>query len=317
MARLTTLYIWGFFTNFTFEDNALSGLDELTYLYIWYLQTNLDLFSRETFPSLIRFDLSYSQFTTLEQAFFQRQKNLYSITAYSTPFHCDCKMAWINYAVSDLNWSIYGICDTPSLLNGNSIVDSSNYFNCPSNQSYHCFSNTFICPPESSCVNTADSAYCDCGDGYTFNETSNLCEEIDQCSASNCEHICTNSVGSYTCSCFPGYSLVSSHVCIDFDECSSTNNCDHICTNSVGSFTCSCLPGYSLVSSHVCIDFDECSSNKCEHICTNTVGSYICSCLPGFTLELDLFSCVSSGDSQLTSQIFIAITSLLLLISLL
>ena len=126
--------------------------------------------------------------------------------------HCGCEVAWIPYVTTTLGWPITGTCGTPVSYNGNSIDDSSNYINCTV-QSYHCLNDTFVCPPGSICVNTADSAYCDCGVGYTFNQTSNLCEDINECSGSHsCEQICTNSVGSYTCSCMPGFTLQSDNL---------------------------------------------------------------------------------------------------------
>ena len=82
LTLLRRLQLSAFFTDFTFEDNALSGLNGLTDL---YLRTNLDLVSNETFPSLIQFDL-YSTVTTLEQSFFERQKELSSVYVYSQPF---------------------------------------------------------------------------------------------------------------------------------------------------------------------------------------------------------------------------------------
>ena len=275
LTRLRTLTLREFFTNFTFEANALSGLDGLTSLYTYNLQTNLDLLSQETFPSLIRFDLRYSTVTTLEQRFFERQKQLTTIDGDYNPFHCGCEMAWVSHVTTNLGWSVSGTCETPSGLNGNSISNSSNYINCPNNQSFHCFNDTFICPPESICVNTADSAYCDCGDGYTLNGTNNLCEDIN--------------------------------------ECTGTNSCEHICTNTVGSYTCSCNTGFTLQPPYSCEDTDECSTdNSCEHTCTNTVGSYTCSCNSGFTLQSDMSFCVSSGVNQPIAGTYFLLFSLLL-----
>ena len=208
LKRLTVLSLGDFPTNFTFEENALAGLDVLELLYITYLETNLEFVTNETFPNLIGFDLRHSAVSTLAQEFFGRQKELTTIYAYTNPFHCDCEMAWVSHVTSNLGWSVSGTCDTPSGLNGNFISNSSNYNNCPNNQSYHCLNDTFICPPGINCVNTADSAYCDCGDGYTLNGTNNLCEDINECTGTNsCEHNCTNSVGSYSCSCNSGFTL--------------------------------------------------------------------------------------------------------------
>ena len=202
---VTALNLSGFFSDFTFDENALAGVDGVKELYIYQLP-NFDLLEKQTFPNLRVF---VTDSVTLPQEFFESQKALSTIIAIINPFHCDCEMAWLSYVSNELGWSVTGTCETPASLNGNSIADSSNYISC-SAQSYHCFNDTFICPTESICVNTADSAYCDCGEGYAVNETSTSCEDINECSsANNCEHTCANTAGSYTCSCKFGFSLES------------------------------------------------------------------------------------------------------------
>ena len=126
LTRLRHLELWRFFTNFTFEDNSLSGLDGLTELYTSSLQTIFDLLSKETFPSLILLNLRYSSVTTLEQRFFEKQKELSTVIGLDNPFHCGCEMAWVGHVATNLGWSVSGTCDTPSGLNGNSIFNSSN-----------------------------------------------------------------------------------------------------------------------------------------------------------------------------------------------
>ena len=274
---LTELILQGFSSDFTFDENALSGLNELERLAIPQLPS-FDLLAEQTFPKMTEFTLLFTNLVTLPQEFFERQKALTKLTVLINPFHCDCEMAWLSYVSNELGWSVIGTCETPASLNRKSITNSSNYISC-SAQSYHCFNDTFICPTESICVNTADSAYCDCGEGYAINETNTSCEDIDECSsANNCEQNCTNTVGSYNCSCSPGYTFQPPYSCEDIYECSSANNC--------------------------------------KQNCTNTVGSYTCSCMPGFSLQSDMFSCVS-GVSQLTAQALIALISLLLQIYLL
>ena len=277
---LTQLSLYSFPTDFTFEENALSGMDALIYLQIQNSRTNIDFLINSTFPSLTQLYLRDTETTTLYQTFFERQKALSRIDANTVnPFHCDCRMAWLSHVSNELGWTVIGTCATPASLSGNSIADSSNYLSCPSNQSYHCFNDTFICPQESSCVNTADSAYCECGEGYTLNASNNTC--------------------------------------LDTNECSTTNSCEHNCTNTIGSHECSCMAGYSLEPDlFSCRDTNECSTdNSCEQICTNTIGSHECSCMSGYSLEPDLFSCVKSGVRQLTAQAVTAVLSLLLLIT--
>ena len=277
LARLNLL---DFYTNFTFEENSLSGMDALTHLYIRYSQTNIDFITNSTFPSLTHFYLFDTATTTLYQTFFERQKALGVIDANTgNQLHCDCRMAWLSHVTSELGWTVIGTCTTPASLYGRSIADSSNYLSCPNNQSYHCFNNTFICPQGSSCVNTADSAYCECGEGYTLHASNNTCR--------------------------------------DTNECSTDNNCEQNCNNTIGSHECSCISGFSLEPDlFSCRDTNECSTaNSCEHNCTNTIGSYGCSCMAGYSLEPDLFSCVKSGVCQLTAREVTAVMSLLLLIT--
>ena len=277
---LEQLYLHNFPTNFTFEENALSGMDALNHLQIQNSPTNIDFLTNSTFPSLRQLYLRDTATTTLYQTFFERQKALNIISANTgNQFHCDCRMAWLSHVSTELGWTVIGTCTTPASLSGNSISDSSNYLSCPQNQSYQCFNDTFICPQGSSCVNTADSAYCECGEGYTLHASNNTC--------------------------------------LDTNECSTDNNCEHICTNIIGSYGCTCMSGYSLEPDlFSCRDTNECSTaNNCEHTCTNTIGSHECSCMSGYSLEPDLFSCVKSGVCQLTARAVTAVMSLLLLIT--
>ena len=157
---LIELSLSGFFSDFTFEENALAGLNEVEILIIYKLP-NFDLLAKQTFPSLREFTLEDTDIITLEQEFFARQKALMTISVPYNPFHCDCEMAWLSYVSTELGWTVTGTCDTPVNLKGNSIADSSNYISCSNKQSYNCLSDTFICPPSTRCANTVDSAYCD------------------------------------------------------------------------------------------------------------------------------------------------------------
>ena len=160
---LTQMILEGFFSDFTSDENALAGLNELKQLTINQLPS-FDLLAGQIFPSLGEFTLQVTNLVTLPQDFFKRQKALTKLTVAGNPFRCDCEMAWLSYVSNELGWTVTGTCNTPASLNGKSIADSSHYIGCP-NQSYHCLNDTFICPTESICVNTADSAYCDCGEG--------------------------------------------------------------------------------------------------------------------------------------------------------
>ena len=304
---LTRLYLLDFYTDFTFEENVLSGLDTLTYLDIRYSQTNIDFLINDTFPSLTKLYLFYTATTTLYQTFFERQKALSIIDAtYVNQFHCDCKMAWLSHVTTELGWTVLGTCATPASLSGNSITDSTNYLSCPNNQSYHCFNDTIICPQGISCVNTGDSAYCDCGEGYTLHASTSTCLDTNECSTTNdCGQICINNIGSYECSCMSGYSLEPDlFSCRDTNECSTTNDCGQICINNIGSYECSCMSGYSLEPDlFSCRDTNECSTtNDCGQICINNIGSYECSCMSGYSLEPDLFSCRDTNECSTTND---------------
>ncbi|CAF1500938.1 unnamed protein product, partial [Adineta ricciae] len=56
---------------------------------------------------------------------------------------------------------------------------------------------------------------CICKDGYRMNQTTGLCEDIDECRERViCDHYCVNTLGSYQCSCHENYQLKSDkHTC--------------------------------------------------------------------------------------------------------
>lgn len=56
---------------------------------------------------------------------------------------------------------------------------------------------------------------CICKDGYRMNQTTGLCEDIDECRERViCDHYCVNTLGSYHCSCHENYQLKSDkHTC--------------------------------------------------------------------------------------------------------
>jgi hypothetical protein len=56
---------------------------------------------------------------------------------------------------------------------------------------------------------------CVCQAGYRMNETTGMCEDIDECRERLvCDHYCINTLGSYRCSCQEFYQLKSDkHTC--------------------------------------------------------------------------------------------------------
>ena len=106
---LTRLYLLGFFTNFTFEENTLSGMDTLTRLDIRDSPTDIDFIINDTFPGLTQLYLRDTATTTLYETFFERQKALNRIDANTgNQFHCDCKMAWLTHVATELGWAVLG-----------------------------------------------------------------------------------------------------------------------------------------------------------------------------------------------------------------
>ena len=158
LTNLTELSLRVDYPYTTIDANAFAGLSTITFLRI-VDSLNIDFILSYTFPNLISIRILDDGLTTLDQEFFQRQKALTRIDARTNPFNCSCEMAWVNHVRDNLGWSAGGSCS-----NGNSIGDSSNYVNCTLT-SYLCFNSTFLCPSASTCVNTVDSAYCECDSG--------------------------------------------------------------------------------------------------------------------------------------------------------
>jgi hypothetical protein len=57
--------------------------------------------------------------------------------------------------------------------------------------------------------------HCVCQSGYRMNETTGMCEDINECRERLvCDHYCINTLGSYRCSCHEQYQLKSDkHTC--------------------------------------------------------------------------------------------------------
>ena len=171
LVNLTVLYLRVNYPNTTFETNAFAGLNTMTFLRI-VDSPNVDFVHSYTFPNLESIRMRFDELTTLDQDFFQRQKALTKLDARSNPFNCTCEMAWVSHVADNLGWRVDGTC-----YNGNDIQDSSNYVNCTVS-SYLCFNSTYICPSDSTCVNTVDNAYCECDSGTQV-------QPGDECSDAN------------------------------------------------------------------------------------------------------------------------------------
>uniref|UniRef100_A0A1A8J1P1 Fibulin-1 n=2 Tax=Nothobranchius kuhntae TaxID=321403 RepID=A0A1A8J1P1_NOTKU len=166
------------------------------------------------------------------------------------------------------------------------------------------------------CVNVVGSYRCECRAGFSFNNVTGHCEDINECrhhARLLCSHACENTEGSYRCSCIPGFTLAhDSRNCDDINEClAGMHNCGdgQVCVNTEGSFHCQrlvrCDPGYQLTDSNSCQDIDECvlGTHNCgaNFVCINTPGSFHCntvSCPPGYHLSADGTRCEDVDECQ-------------------
>lgn len=158
LTNLIDLFLTVDSPNTTFDANAFVGLNTITSMRLTDAP-NIDFILSNTFPALENIQLRNDKLISLNQEFFQRQKSLSLITAYDNPFNCSCDMAWVSHVTDKFGLEVFGTCS-----NGNLITNSSNYVNCPIS-SYLCFNATFLCPSDSTCVNTVDNAYCGCNSG--------------------------------------------------------------------------------------------------------------------------------------------------------
>ena len=282
------------------EDDAFAGLNTVKNLYFEY-PFELERLRNTTFQNLNLISFTNCGFTKLDYAFFQQQQRLRTILAPRQNFHCDCDLQWTSIVSNSFDLTISGVCSTPIELKGNQIANISNYLNCTPTQSFQCFNKSFTCPDFSACVNTVDSAYCDCDEGRQMFE--NECILVIDCAVNNggCDQLCYITNGIHHCACAQGYSLIPGedrNSCDDINECISPMPCGHLCTNTHGSYICSCRLGYVLTDTSGCADIDECVTNNggCSQICNNVIGSYDCDCMAGFKVGTDLFSCTDINE---------------------
>ena len=73
---------------------------------------------------------------------------------------------------------------------------------------------------------------CVCQSGYRMNETTGMCEDIDECRERLiCDHYCINTLGSYRCSCKENYQLKT-----DKHTCTIRTNQKYILPSLIGLF---------------------------------------------------------------------------------
>ncbi|KAL0829600.1 hypothetical protein ABMA28_003107 [Loxostege sticticalis] len=103
-----------------------------------------------------------------------------------------------------------------------------------------------------------------CQPGYRHNDTTNTCDDIDECT-------------------------------IEYNQCHATQ----LCVNTQGGYRCTCSPGFSsLGAGQRCLDINECEqeTSGCEYACVNVAGGYVCACPRHLRLHLDKHHCVSPSS---------------------
>ena len=93
-----------------------------------------------------------------------------------------------------------------------------------------CLSTDAVCPLGNECENTFGSYYCECNPGYQYNEVTETCDDLDECSptsficsgrSDSTNFVCMNTVGTYHCHCKPGLDSSGFGDCLDWNECFS------------------------------------------------------------------------------------------------
>ncbi len=171
------------------------------------------------------------------------------------------------------------------------------------------------CPHGEKCVsNPGGSNVCVCVQGYTRDQTTKQCRDVDECTENSkmacaVNAICKNLPGSYECKCADGfygnpyeqcevcdspecqcqppYTLVGNNCilagCSDKQKCPPGAECISI---TGGISYCACPKGFRTQPDGSCVDINECLENQncCafDAICTNTIGGFSCQCPEGY-----------------------------------
>ena len=94
------------------------------------------------------------------------------------------------------------------------------------------------CPANSS---PDDDFDCACDPGY--NDTDNICMEINECTPNPCENggTCIDLMNAYSCECVPGYT--DDNCATSIDSCTCENG--GTCRSGSGAVTCECPDRYA------------------------------------------------------------------------
>ena len=165
-----------------------------------------------------------------------------------------------------------------------------------------------ICGPNAKCYNALGKHRCECNDGYAMNQTTNRCEDKDECetnenSCLKTTSTCKNLVGSYKCECKPGFRASENDKnCINIDECNEkVNICHHNCLDKPGSYECTCYEDYVLQSDNrTCVEQDLCRRDQfCDGVCEKKNDEYICKkCATGFSWDPAKGKCISENECK-------------------
>lgn len=172
----------------------------------------------------------------------------------------------------------------------------------------------FDCQIHANCVNTVGSYTCECANGFIFDEATETCQDIDECTNNNCSQICRNTLGSYLCECHPGYiqDPEDQFKCLVDDPCVQID-CSRLPNGVCHKGECICRAGFNSLYIHfntdygdpedlvnsptqhhgqkLCVDIDECKMATQNQIslcnseiseCVNLQGGYMCACSEGF-----------------------------------
>ena len=156
------------------------------------------------------------------------------------------------------------------------------------------------CGEGATCVLIGDEARCLCPSGYTLEEDTQSCVDVDECDEDlhDCDANarCENTPGSFECHCEDGYEG-------DGQQCTSLcpSDCsdDSTCQSVGGELLCVCNDGYQ-GDGTTCTDLNECSQglHDCVSpaVCVNEPGGFSCVC-PG-ALELQGTNTCVCPDTQ-------------------
>ena len=154
--------------------------------------------------------------------------------------------------------------------------------------------NQSICLQNEDCFNTIGSFECRCQNGYLRNATTNLCEDINECSIANpCDaktSTCRNNNGDYQCHCKTGFTTDRNfkNKCIDLNECATNRTiCPEstFCWNTIGSYECRCpMVNMTLTADGTCDSVER--PFECQGIVTvdDFTQAKRCNCPAGFVI---------------------------------